>query len=113
MVHLIEEFQEKDKVYMVTKLARGGSLFDWQSRVQNPRLSEPLSRSIFKQVVGAVELIHSNDIVHRDLKHLNILVNGIDPETQCPRVKLTDFGLAVRLKQDEFFTPVRGGTIGY
>ena len=43
------------------------------------------------QLADAIQAVHSNGFAHRDLKHQNILV---DLETQ--RIKLIDFGYAVR-----------------
>ena len=45
----------------------------------------------------AVEYLHRNRIVHRDIKSDNILLRKVDGKTI---VKLTDFGLARRLPQD-------------
>ena len=44
--------------------------------------------------------IHMNKIVHRDMKHMNILLSS---RKEHPRVKIADFGLACRLEEDEFF----------
>jgi len=43
---------------------------------------------LFQQVVAAVQYLHNNLVVHRDLKHSNILV------TADGQVKLLDFGIA-------------------
>ena len=50
--------------------------------------------------------------MHRDLKHLNILVSGVG-EDGSPKVLITDFGMSIKLEQGEYFTPVKKGTPGY
>jgi len=51
-------------------------------------LSEQESKRIFLQLVAAVDYLHRRNIVHRDLKHKNILMD------QDNNVKLADFGLS-------------------
>ncbi len=48
--------------------------------------------TIIRQLLGALAAIHSRDIVHRDIKTANII---LQPQTDGPPlVKLTDFGIA-------------------
>ncbi|XP_075045870.1 serine/threonine-protein kinase SBK2-like [Mixophyes fleayi] len=50
---------------------------------------EPIAKLYTKQLVSALEFIHSRDLVYRDVKPENVLLFGPD----CQRIKLTDFGL--------------------
>lgn len=52
------------------------------------KFSEVQVKSIFKQLLSALEYMHENKYVHRDIKSSNILID------HNFRVKLADFGLA-------------------
>lgn len=56
-----------------------------------------------------VSSIQKVGIVHRDLKHLNILITIIDGK---PVPKITDFGMAAKLRGSETITRL-AGTIGF
>ena len=53
-------------------------------------LDEPVLRSVTKQVLHALDYIHTNGVVHRDIKPENLLVYSKEPFV----VKLADFGLS-------------------
>lgn len=66
-------------------------------------LGEDVVRSIAKQLVHALHYLHSNRIIHRDMKPQNILI--------CAggRVKLCDFGFARALSaQTMVLTSIKG-----
>jgi serine/threonine protein kinase len=76
-------------------------------RERPPVLPEPIQRILFRQIVNAVSALHSNNIVHRDLKDENFLVD------RNLRVHLIDFGHAGRCYQDRFhFAPTRFSSYG-
>lgn len=52
------------------------------------RFDEDLSRSIFRQIVSAVDYCHFKDIAHRDIKLENIMIDA------NYSIKLIDFGFA-------------------
>ena len=64
---------QTDKYLMlVTEYCAGGEIFD--HLVANGRMSEPQAREYFLQIVKAIEYLHNNGIVHRDLKAENLLL---------------------------------------
>ena len=56
-----------------------------------------LQRSLFKQIASALYALHTQQIIHGDLKEENILI-GIDPQGRHV-AKLCDFGHARRIKR--------------
>ncbi|KAI9208058.1 kinase-like domain-containing protein [Polychytrium aggregatum] len=67
-------------------------------------IPEHIGAKIFAQIALAVQYMHVNNIVHRDLKDENIVI-GDDYF-----IKLIDFGSASRIprREDEFFTKFNG-----
>ncbi|KAI0231010.1 Phosphorylase b kinase gamma catalytic chain, liver/testis [Lamellibrachia satsuma] len=86
------------------KGCKKGELFEYLTEVVT--LSEKRTRQIMRQLMEAVEFIHSKFIVHRDLKPENIL---LDDQLN---VKLSDFGFATVVSHDEELTDLCG-TPGY
>ena len=70
IVRIIESFNTKDSYVLVTEYCEGGELFD---QVKN-QLSETQIAVIFKQLLSGLAYLHSHNIVHRDLKLENILI---------------------------------------
>jgi protein-serine/threonine kinase len=59
------------------------------------RLSEPVISRITTEVLKALIFLHSNNVIHRDIKSDNILINSRGA------VKLTDFGMSCQLGENE------------
>ncbi|TPX69660.1 hypothetical protein SpCBS45565_g02323 [Spizellomyces sp. 'palustris'] len=98
IVRLHEAFQLGHLSYLVMDFVSGGDLSNYVSG--RDVLREEEVRRLFRQVVEAVQYIHSFGIVHRDLKPENVLVT----EDKSPTIKLSDFGLAKMIGSDECHT---------
>ncbi len=57
----------QDKYYIVTQLATGGELFD---RIcEKGKFTEKDASQTIRQVLEAVDYLHSNDVVHRGMNY--------------------------------------------
>eukprot|EP01101_Sappina_pedata_P009091 TRINITY_DN5195_c0_g1_i1.p1 TRINITY_DN5195_c0_g1~~TRINITY_DN5195_c0_g1_i1.p1 ORF type:complete len:425 (-),score=193.74 TRINITY_DN5195_c0_g1_i1:216-1460(-) len=88
IVQLIEVFDEPEVVALVLELVKGGELFD--KIVERGFYSEKDAADLIKQILTAVEYMHSNGITHRDLKPENLLCSG----DKIEKIKIADFGLS-------------------
>jgi MAP/microtubule affinity-regulating kinase len=68
------------------ELVEGISLLDLLKSRENRRIDENESRKIFSQLVNAIAFCHSKNIIHRDIKLENIIVDSNF------NLKLIDFG---------------------
>ena len=95
IIQLFQIFETRHKTYLVMEYAARGSLLKHINKCG--RLDEEEARRIFTELSLAVHYIHSQNIVHRDIKAENILLDWEG------HVKLTDFGLGKRLASGEKF----------
>ncbi|XP_018494675.1 serine/threonine-protein kinase SBK1 [Galendromus occidentalis] len=83
-------FETTHYYYFAQEVAPLGDL--WQVIEQEGGLEESDLKIVLRQIVPALEFMHSKDLVHRDVRAENILLFTRD----LRKVKLTDFGLTRR-----------------
>uniref|UniRef100_A0A914UYD5 non-specific serine/threonine protein kinase n=1 Tax=Plectus sambesii TaxID=2011161 RepID=A0A914UYD5_9BILA len=93
IVRLYQVMETKNMLYLVTEYASNGEIFDFIAK--HHRLSEPEARIKFWQIISAIEYCHNLNIVHRDLKAENLL---LDANLQ---IKIADFGFSNFYNKDE------------
>lgn len=79
-------FQSESKLYLLSKYCPGGNLLD-QMRLAR-RFTEDRTRLYTAEVALAIRHLHESDIIYRDLKLENVLVDSDG------HVALTDFGMS-------------------
>lgn len=95
IVRLLDGVADEDNLYIVTELARGGELF--QHLLDNGAMPEQQAKVVAARLLSALAYLHARNIVHRDIKPENVLITDASDPTS---VKLADFGVAKRLRQD-------------
>lgn len=75
----------------ILELCPNGDLLDYVNKQPDGRLTEEVARFFLSEVVVALEFIHSKNIIYRDLKLENIL---LDENFHC---KICDFNTAAKL----------------
>ncbi|KAJ1898346.1 rim15, signal transduction response regulator, partial [Coemansia sp. IMI 209127] len=86
VVRLLYTFQSRTNLYLVMEYLNGGDCASLLKAIGT--LPEDWARQYLAEVVLGVQDLHARDVVHRDLKPDNLL---IDSEGH---LKLTDFGLS-------------------
>lgn len=100
------DFFENEKYFQLVmeKWGSGMDLFEFIER--NPALDEPLTSYIFRQMVSPLIYLRSLNVIHRDIKDENVIIN------EKFHIKLIDFGSATYLEPDKTFAQF-AGTIEY
>lgn len=98
LLPLYSSFVHDQHLWMVMPYVHGGSVLNIMRFKFQDGLEEPVIATIMKEVLKALEYLHRNGIIHRDVKAGNILLDSDG------HVMLADFGVAAALE--------RGGSWG-
>src|SRR5262249_24999597 len=106
--HLVTVYgigQEPTVVWLAMELLEGHSLEAWLEKFGVPAPAELVR--ISREITSAIEVIHRNGLLHRDIKPGNIwLESHAEPGASATggKVKLLDFGLARMVEDDARLT---------
>ena len=90
---ILEMFEDDKYILIIMEYINGGNLFSFVKKRR--KLSEKIAKFLFKQIILGIKHIHSKNIVHRDIKLENILIDLNN------RVKICDFGIGVILRSED------------
>lgn len=99
-----DSFEHDKKIYIVMEYAEGDTLLDHINNTSG--LSEKDALIYFAEMLSALNYLHQNNIVHRDLKAENVLFDSNG------KLRLIDFGLSKEVSADTIMT-TRCGSPAY
>ena len=108
IVKIIEYYIDNKNHYIITELLNGGELFD--AIIKFKKFNEKKAAYIMKQILSALNYLHSKGVVHRDIKPENILIQKLNSKKNKKddidyfQVKLIDFGSSNFLKGNKKLT---------
>ncbi|XP_052895946.1 PAS domain-containing serine/threonine-protein kinase [Anopheles moucheti] len=95
---------ENEKFFQLVMEVHGSGMDLFEFIDRRPALTEKLGCYIFRQIANAVDYLHSLNILHRDIKDENIIID------QHFHVKLIDFGSATFMQEGKLFSTFYGTT---
>ena len=102
----LHKVYENDKfIHLILDYLPGGDLF--HRIIEKSNFTEDDSIKFMKNLLEALDYMHSQNYIHRDLKPENILMTRLDCDYEF---KIADFGLASECKEEQL---LRCGSPGY
>ena len=120
ILNLIEVKDTEEKLYMVHEYSNGGELYNFLEKYYEKNkkgLPEEVVQHIMRQLLSAMEYLSNKEILHRDLKLENILINYEDENDRKNNnimkatIKLMDFAFAKHLKKGDLTYTVLGSPL--
>lgn len=96
VLQMYETFETEKYLMIATEYISGGDLLSLLKK--RSRLSEPTVKTLFKQLLEGLKYMHSQGIIHRDVKLDNILLDADST------IKLCDLGVSKLIRPGEIMT---------
>ena len=92
VVKLFDQWEDKDHVFLLMEYLPGGELFLLLNKMR--KMTEEQAKFYIAQIILALEHLHSLNIIYRDLKPENTLLDSRG------YLKMIDFGFAKQIEPD-------------
>ena len=93
----LSKFEEKDVLYIITEYMDGGNLldlFNWYKE-KEINIDEKKLLNIFVQCLKGLKYIHEKGIIHRSIKHDNIIFDSND------KIKIINFKYSIKKTEND------------
>lgn len=97
IIKCYEYIETPNYIYYIMEYVKDGDLKTYIK--ETPKISEKIINSICKQMLSALSFLHSNGIIHRDIKLTNTMIAKYNSSIS---VKIIDFGLGRVIAHDDF-----------
>ncbi|XP_004840298.1 serine/threonine-protein kinase 17A [Heterocephalus glaber] len=105
VINLHEVYETPSEMILVLEYAAGGEIFDQCVADREEAFKEKDVQRLMRQILEGVHFLHTNDVVHLDLKPQNILLTS---ESPLGDIKIVDFGLSRIMKNSEELREIMG-----
>ena len=102
---VLEMFEDEKFFLIIMEYINGGNLFSFVKKRR--KLSEKTAKFLFRQIILGIKYIHEQNIVHRDIKLENLLIDLNN------NVKICDFGIGRRIESKNQLLFDQCGTLMY
>lgn len=106
IVRLLDVLEAEDTTRLVLEYCAGGDLARFIRK--RGRVREVTARSFMQQLGAGVQVLHSNNLIHMDLKPENLLLSSDD---NTAILKISDFGLARKIEPGQYLDTVCGSPL--
>ena len=102
---ILEMFEDEKYFLIIMEYINGGNLFSFVKKRR--KLSEKTAKFLFRQIILGIKYIHEQNIVHRDIKLENLLIDLNN------NVKICDFGIGRKITSKNQLLFDQCGTLMY